>query len=246
MRASKRNRPISSTLSECPIRAVRDHVPPQVAGVVKAGRTLTAGVRLLSGVSPQVDLQAPVLREALAALHTRVRLLPGVYAHVDGQRGLVDERLAAEGAGDRSLPGVGRPVHDQVLAGEEALATEAAVEGFVGRMQEDALLLGELAHGARMPHVNIGLYCSVQCCRGQLGVSHQSHSALLHPPHRDSVAGTRGEVHQAVVGDLVVRGQRAQSLQLGGREEDVAVLLQRPFSTSMNAHDPQLVMAGGL
>lgn len=79
---------------------VRDHVPAQVAGVVEAGGALIAGVWLLSRVSPQVDLQAAILREAFPTLMTSVRLLPCVDTHVDGQSGLVDERLAAEGAGD--------------------------------------------------------------------------------------------------------------------------------------------------
>lgn len=69
--------------SEHSVGVVCDHVPAQVARVVEAGGALTAGVRLLSRVSPQVDLQAAVLREAFPTLHTSVRLLPGVNAHVD-------------------------------------------------------------------------------------------------------------------------------------------------------------------
>lgn len=83
--------------SECPVRVVRYHVSAQVAGVVEAGGALIAGVRLLTRVSPQVDLQAAVLRETFPTLWTSVRLLTGVYAHVDAQCGLVDKRLAAQG-----------------------------------------------------------------------------------------------------------------------------------------------------
>lgn len=53
--------------SDQSVSVVRHHVPPEVAGVVKAGRALGAGVRLLPGVRPQVNLQAAVLREALPA-----------------------------------------------------------------------------------------------------------------------------------------------------------------------------------
>lgn len=98
--------------SEHSISVVCDHVSAQVAGVVEAGGALVAGVRLLSGVSPQVDLQAAVLREALPALRTSVRLLASVYAHVDAQRGLVDERLAAQCARNGRLSRVTRPVND--------------------------------------------------------------------------------------------------------------------------------------
>lgn len=66
-----------------------DHVSAQVAGVVKAGGALAAGVRFLSGVSPQVDLQAAVLCEAFPTLRTSVGLLASVDTHVDAQRGLV-------------------------------------------------------------------------------------------------------------------------------------------------------------
>lgn len=62
-------------------------MPAQVAVVVEAGVALIAGVWFLSRVSPQVDLQAAVLREALSTLRTGIRLLPGVNAHVDGQCG---------------------------------------------------------------------------------------------------------------------------------------------------------------
>lgn len=43
-------------MSEHPVTVVCDHVSAQVAGVVEAGAALVARVRLLAGVSPQVDL----------------------------------------------------------------------------------------------------------------------------------------------------------------------------------------------
>lgn len=235
-----------------------DHVPAQVAGVVEAGRALIAGVRLLSRVSPQVDLQAAVLREALPALRTSVRLLPGVNAHVDRQCGLVDERLATKGTGKWHLPGVGCPVDDQVFAAEEALATEAAVQGFVDVVREDVLLLGELADVTGMTHMTISccywcFYCRIKRCRVislQLAVSCQSNTVVLHPSHRGSVIGTGGKRQEAVMGDGVVRRQRAESLEFRGGEEAVACLLQRPFPSSVNTHDSQLLVitcqAGGL
>ena len=79
------------SLSDQPITDVCDHVSAQVAGVVEAGCALVARVWLLSRVSPQVDLQAAILREALPTLITSVRLLPSVNAHVDAQRGLGEE-----------------------------------------------------------------------------------------------------------------------------------------------------------
>lgn len=63
----------------------------QVAGVVEAGGALVACVRLLSRVSPQVDLQATVLCEAFSTLLAGVWLLSRVNAHVDAQGGLVDK-----------------------------------------------------------------------------------------------------------------------------------------------------------
>lgn len=237
---------------------VCDHVPAQVAGVVEASRALVAGVWLLSRVSPQVDLQAAVLREAFPTLRASVRLLPGVNAHVDRQCGLVDERLATKGTGKWHLPGVGRPVYDQVFAAEEALATEAAVQGFVDAVREDVLLLGELADVTGMTHVTISccywcFYCRIQGCQVislQLAVSCQSNTVILHPSHRGSVIGTGGESQEAVMGDVAVRRQRAESLELRGGEEAVARLLQRPFPSSVNTHDSQLLMitcqAGGL
>ena len=134
---------------------VRDHVSAQVAGVVEAGCALAARVWLLSRVSPQVDLQAAVLREAFPTLHTGVRLLARVNAHVDAQSGLVDKRLAAIGARNWRLPGVTRTMHNQLLAAEEALAAEAAVEGFADGLMEDSLLLGELADVTGVPHLTI-------------------------------------------------------------------------------------------
>lgn len=52
------------------------------------------------------------------------------------------------------------------------------------------------------------------------------------------------------MGDVVVRRQRAKSLEFRGSKEGVAHILQRAFPTSMNTHDPQSLIitcqAGGL
>lgn len=143
--------------SERPV-GVCDHVSAKVAGVVETGCALTAGVRLLSGVCPQVDLQTAVLREAFSTLRTCVRLLARVNAHVDAKCGLIDKRLAAQRARDRRLPGVTRAMYYEVFAAVEALATEVAVQGFVGGVREDILLLWELAHVTGVPHLTLSYY----------------------------------------------------------------------------------------
>lgn len=232
---------------------MRDHVSAQVAGVVEAGGALAAGVRFLSRVSPQVDLQAAVLREALPALRTSVGLLAGVNAHVDAQRGLVDERFATQGARNGRLPRVSRPVDDQVLAGEEALAAEAAVQRLVDSVRVDVVLLGELADMTGVTCLTLGsqycFYCRVQCGRShlsrrvsiQLSVPHQGATVVLRRSHWCSVTGPGAEAEEAVVGDAVVWGQGAESLELRGGEECVALLLQGPLSSAVDTHDPQLL-----
>lgn len=222
-----------------------DHVPAQVAGVVEAGGALTAGVRLLPGVRSQVDLQAAVLREALPALRAGVRLLPGVNAHVDAQRGLVDERLAAKRAEGGRLPRVTRPVRDQVLAAEEALAAEAAVQGLEDAVGEGVLLLVELADVTRLPRLTVVFFCFH--CRVHNGRSHPGGLIPLrlavpvvrHPSRRVSAGG---EVHEAVVGDVVVRGQGGESLEFGGGEEGVALVLEELLPSSANTEDSQLLV----
>lgn len=75
-------------------------------------------------------------------------------------------------------------------------------------------------------------------------------SVILHPSHRGSVTGTSGEIQETVMGDVVVGRQRAKSLEFRGSEEGVALILQRPFPSSVNTHDSQVLIitcqAGGL
>lgn len=81
----------------------------------------------------------------------------------------------------------------------------------------------------------------------QMTVSHQPDTVILHRLHGCSVI--RGESHEAVLSDAMVRRQRAKSLKFRGCEQGVALLLQRPFSSAVNAHYSQLLIitcqAGG-
>lgn len=237
--------------SDHAVANVCDHVSAQVAGVVEAGGALVAGVGLLARMSPQVDLQAAVLREALPTLRTRVWFLSGVDAHVDAKRGLVDERLAAQGARNGGLARVACPVNDQVFAAEEALAAEAAIQGFADGVSEGVLLLWERADVTGVAH--LAIRPGYSCFNGtiqrrhlsgvisfQLAVSEQPHTVILHCSAWCSVNG--GEIHNTVVSDTVVRRQRAKSLQFRGSEEGVRFLLKRPLSSAVDTHYSQLLV----
>lgn len=67
-------------------------------------------------------------------------------------------------------------------------------------------------------------------------------SVILHSSHRGSVIGTSGEILETVMNDVMVRRQRAKSLEFRDSEEGVSLLLQRPFPSSMNTHDSQLLI----
>lgn len=79
-------------------------------------------------------------------------------------------------------------------------------------------------------------------------ISRQPNTVILHPSHW--VIGTGGEIQETVMGDFVVRRQRAKSLEFRDGEEGVARLLQGPFPSSVYTHDPEPLIitcqAGGL
>lgn len=70
----------------------------------------------------------------------------------------------------------------------------------------------------------------------QVTASHQANTVILYLSHRESI---RSEIHETIMRDVLIRRQRAESLELRNVEE-AAFLLQRPFPSSMNAYNSQL------
>lgn len=70
----------------------------------------------------------------------------------------------------------------------------------------------------------------------QLTVSCRTNTVILRAPHLSVVRQTQG----TLIGDAVVRRQRAESLEL--TEEAVAHILQGAFPSPVNTHYPQLLI----
>lgn len=229
--------------------AVCDHVSAQVAEVVETGGALFAGVGFLSRVSPQVDFQATAMREAFPTLGAGVRLLPRVNTQMNGQRVLFEKRLPAIGTNAGVLAHMSCPVRDQVCGTGKVLAAEAAVKILGVTWNEDVWLLGELADITWVSCLTISPNkerISHSCCHLSglillLTVSYHFITLILSGLHHgNSVSSTSGEIQEAVMGDIVVRRQRAKVLKFRGREEAVFHILQRAFPSPMDAQNSQL------
>lgn len=85
-----------------------------------------AGIRLVAGVVPDVDVERVPLREALAAQLASVRLLVGVNPLVDLQQHLLPEALPAVRARVRFLPGVRLHVTPQTALRGQRFPAELA------------------------------------------------------------------------------------------------------------------------
>lgn len=80
-----------------------------------------------------VEFEPTTVPETFPTLSAMVRLLSGVDAEVPGQRSGVAETLGADGAGVRSLPRVDTKVGLQIFQAVELSVTHGAAEGAAAR-----------------------------------------------------------------------------------------------------------------
>lgn len=138
---------------------------------------------------------------------------------------------------------------DQVFETDEALAAEAAVKILGVTWNEDVWLLGKLADITWVSHLTISpnkghiYHSECHLCGFILLLSVSYHFitlVLLRPHYCRSVSSTSGEIQETVMGDIVVRRQRAEVLKFRGNEEAIFHVLQRAFPSSMDTQNSQL------
>lgn len=90
--------------------------------------TVDTAIRLLPGVTPEVDIQRALLRETLPTLCATVRFLPRVCTLMQLQVRLLSEALPANGAAKRFLSRVASDMDFQVAQITKALPTKQTVK----------------------------------------------------------------------------------------------------------------------
>lgn len=141
------------------------------------------------------------------------------------------------------------PVCDQVFGTDEVPAAEAAVKILGVTWNEDVWLLGELADITWVSHLTISPdkghiyynWCHLSGLILLMTVSHHFITLILpRPRHWHPVCSTSGKIQETVMGDIVVRRQRAKVLKFRGSEETIVHILQRAFPSSMDTQNSQL------